>query len=236
MTRLAANRDTHLTPAEIATEALSQFDVGGAEPSIRSLATALRVAPSAIYHHYGSRAEIVQAAVELVWAESAAVFLELVPKPYEAQADKALVAAGLATRRAWLAHYRLAPYMAATPQVSEPITNALALLANLFERLGLEGEHAATAFHIYSSFMIGAVLFAAARRAANEELARVKENGGGNRRFSERLPAAAARRSGEETRLSFDEVMQVSVSNPARDEELFSEGLRRLIESVRRPS
>jgi TetR/AcrR family transcriptional regulator, tetracycline repressor protein len=215
MTRLAANRDTHLTPAEIATEALGQFDAGAAEPSIRSLAAALRVAPSAIYHHYGSRAAIVQAAVELVWAESATEFLRLVPQPYETEAEEALVAAGIATRRAWLAHYRLAPYMAATPQASEPITNALTLLASLFERLGLEGEHAATAFHTYSSFMIGAVLFAAARRGANEELGERSENGGYGR---------------------FDEVMLVSVADPARDEELFAEGLRRLIEGVRQPS
>lgn len=219
MTRLAANRDTHLTPAEIATEALGQFDAGAGEPSIRSLATALRVAPSAIYHHYGSRAAIVQSAVELVWAESAAEFGKLVPKPRETDAEEALVAAGIATRRAWLAHYRLAPYMAATPQANEPITNALALLASLFERLGLEGEQAATAFHTYSSFMLGAVLFAAARRAANEELGEGKKSGGANGRF-----------------VSFDEVMRVSVSDPARDEELFAEGLRRLIESVRRPS
>jgi AcrR family transcriptional regulator len=232
MTRLAANRDTHLTPAEIAAEALRQFDAGGAEPSIRSLATALRVAPSAIYHHFGSRAAIVHGAVELVWAESATRLLELVPKPYEEEPDKVLVAAGLAARRAWLAHFRLAPYMAATPEATESITNSLGLLANLFERLGLEGERAATAFHTYSSFMIGAVLFAAARRAANEEL--IESTGDGAREgFYAALDPAVARRSSESTRASLEAVMEVSKVDPARDEELFADGLRRLVESLR---
>src|SRR5688500_17069987 len=118
MTRLAENRDTHLTPGEVAAEALRQFDAGGAEPSIRSLAAALQVAPSAIYHHFDSRAAFVQGAVELVWQQSATEFLELVPEPYEEEPDVVLIAAGLAARRAWLAHYRLAPYMAATPEAT----------------------------------------------------------------------------------------------------------------------
>jgi AcrR family transcriptional regulator len=232
MTRLAANRDTHLTPAEIATEALRQFDAGSAEPSIRSLATALQVAPSAIYHHFESRGAIVQGAVELVWADSATRFLELVPKPYEAEPDDVLVAAGLAARRAWLAHNRLAPYMAATPEATESITSALGLLANLFERLGLEGEQAAAAFHTYSSFMIGAVLFAAVRRTANEEL--VQRDGDAERPgFYAELDPALERRSRQSTRASFEAVMEISNADPARDEELFADGLRRLVESLR---
>lgn len=233
MTRLAENRDTHLTPAEVAAEALRQFDAGGAEPSIRSLATALQVAPSAIYHHFDSRAAIVHGAVELVWAESGTRFLELVPEPYEAEPDEVLVAAGLATRRAWLAHYRLAPYMAATPEATESITSALGLMANLFEGLGLEGERAAAAFHTYSSFMIGAVLFAAARRAANEKLVEGNGSGGEGESFYAELDPAVARRSSERTRVSFENVMEVSVVDPARDEELFAQGLRRLVESLR---
>ena len=66
MTRLAAGRTTHLEPEEIARETLRLFDEGS-DPSIRQLATALNVTPSAIYHHFDSRAEIVQAAVEMVW-------------------------------------------------------------------------------------------------------------------------------------------------------------------------
>ena len=70
MTRLAHDRDTHLTPPEIAAEALRQCEENRSEPSIRSLASALRVAPTAIYHHFPSRALIVRAALELVWAEA----------------------------------------------------------------------------------------------------------------------------------------------------------------------
>jgi AcrR family transcriptional regulator len=232
MTRLAANRDTHLTPAEIAGEALRQFDAGGDEPSIRSLAAALKVAPSAIYHHYASRAEIVRAAVALVWEEATRELLELVPKPLEADPAEVLVAAGIGTRRAWLAHYRLAAYMAATPESSEFVTNALGLMAALLERMGLKGERAAQALHTYSSFMIGAVLFAAARRAANEQLEGEPGNGRPGTRFLTRSDAAAGK-SSEHTRLSIDEVMDVSIVDPARDEKLFAEGMRRLVDSLR---
>jgi hypothetical protein len=41
----------------------------------------------------------------------------------------------------------------------------------------------------------------------------------------------ADRRSSERTRLSIDAVMDLSVVDPVRDEELFVEGLRRLVQS-----
>jgi AcrR family transcriptional regulator len=230
MTRLAAKRDTHLTPAEIAAEALRQFDAGGDEPSIRSLASALKVAPSAIYHHYGSRADIVHAAVALVWDQATTELLELVPMPFDADPSEVLVASGIATRRAWLAHYRLAPYMAATPESNEFITNALGLLANVFERMGLEGDRAAAALHTYSSFTIGAVLFAAARRAANEQL---EANGSGPPREDFAPRSSSVGGSTEGTRASIAEVMEVSVTDPERDEKLFAEGLERLVASLR---
>jgi|SRR5215218_2688148 len=233
MTRLAANRDTHLTPGEIGSEALRQFDAGGDEPSIRSLAAALKVAPSAIYHHFGSRGEIVRFAVALVWDEATAVLLDRVPNPRDADPAEVLVATGIGARRAWIAHYRLAPYLAATPESNEFITNALGLLANVLERLGLKGDRAAEALHTYSSFMIGAVLFAAARCAANERLAAEANNGRPKGRYLTESDVAAQRGSAKRTRLSIDQVIDLSVTDPARDEELFAEGLRRLVDSLK---
>jgi AcrR family transcriptional regulator len=231
MTRLAAKRDTHLTPAEIAAEALRQFDAAGDEPSIRSLASALKVTPSAIYHHYASRSDIVHAAVALVWDQATTELLELAPMPFDADPSEVLVASGIATRRAWLAHYRLAPYMAATPESNEFVTNALGLLANVLERMGLKGKRAAAALHTFSSFMIGAVLFAAARTAANEQLEAAGGNGRSKERFMGRSSSVGG--SSEGTRTSIAEVMDVSVTDPERDEELFAEGLRRLVASLR---
>ena len=233
MTRLAAKRDTHLTPAEIAAEALRQFDAGGDEPSIRSLASALKVAPSAIYHHYAARSDIVHAAVGLVWGQAESELLELVPMPFDADPGEVLVATGVATRRAWLEHYRLAPYMAATPESNEFVTNALGLLANVLERMGLEGDRAAAALHTYSSFMIGAVLFAAARRAANEQLEATPGHRRSRKRYVIRPGGGAAQRSTEPTRMSIDNVMDVSVADPERDEKLFAAGLERLVASLR---
>ena len=228
MTRLAQDRDTHLTPEEIATEALRQFDEAKSEPSIRSLASALQVTPSAIYHHYPSRAEIVQAAVALVWQQAVMEMLALEPKPFEADPVDVLISGGLATRRVWYRHYRVAPYMAATPEADDFVTNSLGLMANLFERVGLSGEDAAHAFHSYSAFMIGAVLFTALRRLANEQL-----GDRGQAAFHTEQSPVVAGRSSDETREALDEIMRTAATDPERDEELFVEGLRRLIESFR---
>jgi AcrR family transcriptional regulator len=217
MTRLPKERDTHLSADEIVAEALRQFDQSESEPSIRSLAVALKVAPSAIYHHFPSRAAIIESAVERVWSE--------------ADPAKVLVATGIASRRAWLAHYRLAPYLAASPQMNDFTRDALGLMSNLFERLGLEGEQIGIAFHSYGSFMIGSVLFTASRKVANEELAKHDaENGAG----STPTPGAPSR-STEQTRSSIGNVVAASAADPARDEELFAMGLRRLVASLANP-
>lgn len=230
MTRLPKERETHLSAKEIATEALRQFDESKSEPSIRSLAEALNVAPSAIYHHYPSRAAIVQAAVERVWWEATSSLLELTPEPFEADPTEVLVNTGLASRRAWLGHYRLAPYLAASPEVNDFTRDALGLMSGVFERLGLSGEKAAAAFHIYAAFMIGSVLFTASRKAANEQLAAET----GEVSFKVEHTPAVARRSSDATRTAIDETMALAVDDPIADEELFAQGLRKLIASLAR--
>jgi AcrR family transcriptional regulator len=231
VTRLPKDRETHLSAKEIATEALRQFDQSKSEPSIRSLAEALSVAPSAIYHHYPSRAAIVQAAVERVWWEATSSLLELTPEPFEADPTEVLVNTGLASRRAWLAHYRLAPYLAASPEVNDFTRDALGLFSSVFEKLGLSGEDAAEAFHIYSAFMIGCVLFTASRSAANEQL----EAETGEVRFRVEHTAVAERRSSAATREAIDETMGLAAADPDADEELFARGLRKLIASLTLP-
>lgn len=229
MTRLAHGRDTHLLPEEIAAEALRQFDLGSSDPSIRQLAAALGVTPSAIYHHFSSRAAIVQAAVDLVWAEVVAELLEVVPAPLRADPVQVLIATGVATRRAFSRHHRVAPYMAATPQSNELQANTLALMASVFERMGMTPEQASEAFHAYSSYTVGSTLFAATRRVANEQLARAGTTVG--ERFRSDPDPALARLSRPETRAALDAVVDLSTIDPDRDEELFAHNLRRLIES-----
>ena len=227
MTRVAQGRDTHLTRDEIAAAALAEFD-RGREPTIRVLAKALRVSPAAIYHHFDSRAAIVDGAVELVWSEVVAEGSELVPDPLDAEPVEVLMGAALATRRAWMRHYHLAPYMAATPGTSDFFSGALAVFANAFERLGLEGADAPATFHAYASHMIGAVLFAAARRAAKH----ARRGGpGAPEALSHRARPEAAGLASKATRRSLDEVMEISAVDPMRDEQLFARGLRRLIAS-----
>jgi AcrR family transcriptional regulator len=230
VTRLAAGRDTHLTAAVIAAEALRQFDTRRSEPTIRALAAGLRASPAAIYHHFDSQAAIYQAAVVLVWDEAAARTLELVPDPFAADPVEVLVAAGLGTRRAWLTHFRLARHMTATPESNTFTTSTLELMATLLEQLGLHGEDAARAFHTYASFMIGSVLFAAERKAANESLT-TKANPSPHQRFRTTHTTDADQRA-EQTRIAIDTVMDLFDTDPAHDEALYENGLRRLINSL----
>jgi AcrR family transcriptional regulator len=225
MARIAKGRDRVLTREEIAAETLRQFDTGAEPPSIRALAAALGVAPSAIYHHFESQAAIVQAATELVWEEATRDFLSVFPDPYNEDPAEVLVAAGIATRRAFGRHYRIAPFLAASPETTEFMTELLGLLAVVFERLGLRGEDTSVSFHTYTSFTIGAVLFAATRRVANEQLgiarkpSRPRHHGGDAPK-----PQSDARRA-------LDDAIDVPAIDPARDEELFAAGLRRVIQS-----
>jgi AcrR family transcriptional regulator len=219
-----------LTPEAIVEEALRQFDEGTGEPTIRSLAAGLGAGPSAIYHHFPSRTAIVQRAVERVWGEAMANLLELVPRPFEADPREVLVATGLASRRAWLAHFRVCPYLAASPEGDDFTREALGTMAVLFEALGLEGDEAAAAFYAYGTFMLGSILFAATRLIANEQL---DERGAGGVVRTEHRPAMA-RRSGEATRRSLDHILGVSVTDPAEDEDLFVGALRGLVDTLGR--
>ena len=230
MTRLAQNRDTHLTREEIAVEALRCFDESAMAPSIRHLAAVLRVTPSAIYHHFPSRAAIVQAAVDLVWDEAVARFLQLVPDPFTADPVEVLVTAGIVTRQVFGAHYRVAPLITATPASSRPLTAIVALMTDAFGRMGLDEDGAAAAFHSYASYAVGAVLFAATRRITNEQLLtglpserhqtdpmgpvdRPPNAGTGNAAFRQALA----------------EMIDISVMDSGRDEKLFADGLRQLV-------
>jgi AcrR family transcriptional regulator len=225
MARIAKGRDRVLTRQEIAAETLRQFDTGAEAPSIRAMAAALGVAPSAIYHHFESQAAIVQAATELVWEEATRDFLSVFPDPYNEDPSEVLVTAGIATRRAFGRHYRIAPFLAASPETTEFMTELLGLLAVVFERLGLRGEDASVSFHTYASFTIGAVLFASMRRVANEQLGIArKPSHPGPRGGDAPEPQAGARRA-------LDDAIDVPATDPARDEELFAAGLRRLIQS-----
>lgn len=233
MPRLAADRSTHLTPEEIAAEALRQFDEGPAEPTIRSLAAALRVAPAAIYHHYPSQAAIYQKACEMVWNEASMETLRIEPHPFSADPVEVLVAIGLGTRRAWMRHHRLSPHMTGNPEATEFTRNALGLLASVFDGMGLTPQQAGAAFHAYATFMIGAVLFAAGNRTVNERVA--GEGGLGRAPFRAEPTARARTHSSAPTRAELDHMMELAILDPQRDEELYVAGLRRLVESLAKP-
>jgi hypothetical protein len=125
------------------------------------------------------------------------------------------------TRQAFARHYRIAPFLAASPEADDFMTEVLRLLEVVFERLGLTNEQAAVSFYAYSSFVIGTVLFSATRRIANEQLGIAGKRAGGRR----------GGRRGDDTRVPLDDAIDLPSRDPARDEELFAAGLRRLVQS-----
>ena len=222
MTRLARGRDTHLQPREIAEAMVRLFDEQPQEPSMRQLAAHLGVASSAIYHHFDSREAIIVAAVDLVWDDVATELLTLMPDPIGAEPRDALVLTAVATRRTFARHFRLARYVAATPQRPALRARLLGYLAHHIERLGLEGEQAAVCFHAYSSYALGAALFAAVRIAAHEQLGAV---GVGAPPGDVPAPRTA-------TIEAMAAMMDLSVTDPQRDEDLYVAGLRRLLDGL----
>lgn len=163
MARLATNRDTYLESDEIAAEALRQFDAGG-DVSIRQLASALQVSPAAIYHHFDSRDEIVQAAVGLVWDE---IFQEILTSTTSLVPDDPrafLVEGALVARRAFGRHYQVARFMTVTPTPDPQLAGGLAIIGAMFERLGLRGDAAGAGLFAYATYTLGSIVLSATRR------------------------------------------------------------------------
>ncbi len=168
MARLATNRDTYLESGEIADEALRQFDAGG-DVSIRQLASALQVSPAAIYHHFDSRDDIVQAAVGLVWEE---IFQEITAETTDAllaAPRELLVEGALVTRRVFARHYQIARFMTVTPSSEDPrLAGGLAIIGAVFERLGLSGDGAGAALFAYATYTLGSIALSASRRLEDD--------------------------------------------------------------------
>ncbi len=64
---MTSKGDSATKPAEIAAEALRQFDEVEGAPDVESLAAALALQPAEIERHFPSRADITRAAVAEVW-------------------------------------------------------------------------------------------------------------------------------------------------------------------------
>lgn len=231
MTRLAAGRTTHLEREEIASETLRLFDEGK-DPSIRQLASALNVTPSAIYHHFDSRAAIVQSAVDLVWSEILAETTAEIGNPFEADPFDALFKMGVYTRRAFLRHYTIAPYMTVVPSSPELVAGGAAIFANVFERLGVTGDEAGDAFHYFGTYCFGSALYAASRRKADLELNAPRLDH--DQMEKVRSEAGLSETSAVETRAGIDRVLELAETDPDRDESLFMKGLEQILNGFRK--
>jgi AcrR family transcriptional regulator len=227
--RLAAGRTTQLSGQEIAAELLRLFDEAGGEPSIRALATSLGVSPRAIYHYYETREQLVMAALDLVWDEVIADILSTIADPVHDVGDPLdfFVLAGVATRRAFRRHRRLAMHIGMPSGPSERLSGGLAIIGSAFEQLGLTGERAGLALFTYTTFLLGSVILDANRWSAqtDAERAAARDDAEAHALVPDDAPAVS-----EVTFRAIDQVLAGGERDPEEDEAMFAAGLRALLQ------
>jgi AcrR family transcriptional regulator len=236
MSRLPDRRATHLTADEIVREMLRQYDDGRAEPSIRTLADRLQVTPKAIYHYYGSREELVRAAINLVWEEAVVEILREYGDPANDQGEPLafLLTIGVTARRVWTRHPRLAQHLTAAPRAERRLSGAMAIIGTAFEQLGLTADEAALAFYCYLTYIIGSVLIDARRQV---EAAAAEDRGDATteRYSSETERPEDAPDVASDTAGAIDRVLGIGPADRDFDHALFEAGLRHMLESFRPP-
>lgn len=139
--------------------------------SMRSLAGALGIGPSAIYYDFSTEEAVIRAAVALVFDEAMQEFLEHSAELLDGgDPVDLLVRSAVLTRRAFARHSRIAPYLATSPEASFTLASLLAVFGAALEQLGLTGERAGQASFAYGSYVYGSILVSSSRRVADERV------------------------------------------------------------------
>lgn len=148
-----------MTRAEIARVALELVDrVGVARFSMRTLAEALGVTTMAVYHHFDNKAEVLQAAADQVWIESALAMV-----PHDDPAED-LIQAMLVIRRTFMAHTEVTTFAFASPTTEEAIHATAVAIVERFERAGFRGADVASAYNTLASYTLGSAVIHAERQ------------------------------------------------------------------------
>ena len=229
MTRMAKGRTTHLTAEEIAVELLRQYDVNHGEPSIRGLAAALNVTPRAIYHYYDTRQDLVEATMTLVWQEVVADVLTEIADPVTDVGDpiEFFVTVGVATRRAFGRHKRLAMHLGMTVQPSSRVAGTMAIIGSAFEQLGIKGDAAGLAMYSFLTYVLGSILLEASRWSSEND-GTISGPPDPDVSLRELRPEDAPAVD-DDTVDAIDRVVASDRPDGSTNEDLFAAGLRQLI-------
>lgn len=158
MPRIAAGRKTPLTREEIVDAALAISDEEGLDALTTSrLAKAVGVSQMALYRHFASKDEILQAALDRVWDD--ALTLDEIPSdPVEI-----VVQASLSVWRAFLAHPSVASLVGAVPDPTPELEERTNNIALLLQMVGIPEDQIATAYTTLATYTLGAVLLIGSR-------------------------------------------------------------------------
>jgi len=146
-----------LSPALIAEAALALVDDRG-EFTIPDLAKRLKVSPSSLYNHVGSKADII----ELMRGQAVAT----ISLPDAATADRSWAAVireiAVQYRDSYARHPRLIPLLTAYSVRDETTINMYNVLAGQFARAGFSAARVLEAITVLDNYVLGSALDVAA--------------------------------------------------------------------------
>ena len=134
MARAETGRTTPLTREEIVDRALSLVDAEGLEAlTMRRLAGELGVSSMAVYHHFETKDEVLQATVDRVWDEVTSEF-RLLTAP--ADVLELLMHVARTTRQVFLGHYEIVPLAFGMPRARDRMIDSMTVMAAGLEVAG----------------------------------------------------------------------------------------------------
>lgn len=212
MARLAAGRTTAMTADEIVDVTLQRADDVGLDGlTMATIAAELNVSQMALYRHFDSKHDLLQAALDRVWSEAMEVG-ELPSDPLEV-----LVTYAMSLWRAFARHPQMGALIGATPEPSAEIEQAAVAGEAVLQAVGFEPGQLADAYQPVITYVIGAIALLGSRAEAKGIMGRADSDA-----LRERFRLAAASGPGSE-------VLTAMVPTMAEAETSYERGLRALV-------
>ena len=212
MARLAAGRTTALTADEIVDVALRQADEYGLEAlTMGNIAADLNVSQMALYRHFSSKSDLLQATLDRVWSEAMEITY-LPPEPLEV-----LVTFALSLFRAFARHPQMGALIGATPEPGPIIENVAAAAETVLCDVGFRPGRVAEAYLPVVTYVIGSIALLGSRAEARGVMGRADSDALRERFRLSTKPGPGA------------EILATMVPTMAEAEESYERGLRALI-------
>jgi AcrR family transcriptional regulator len=212
MARLAVGRTTALTADEIIDVALRQADDFGLDAlTMGNIAGELNVSQMALYRHFASKSDLLQATLDRVWVEALEIGY-LPPEPIEV-----LVTFALSLWRAFARHPQMGALIGATPEPGPSMDNVAVAAETVLQQVGFAPGRLAEAYLPVTTYVIGAIAVLGSRAEARGVMGRADSDA-----LRERFRVSTVSGPGSE-------VLSAMVPTVAEAEASYERGLRALV-------